>query len=193
MSSLSVSELTERLRRKDPTLWGDPDTPELADRLGWIDLPRTMAPHLDELRAIAADAVADNSDHVVLLGMGGSSLAPEVFSKVLGIAPGHPDMAVLDSTHPDQVRAVAESIDPSHAIFVVSSKSGSTLETLSAFRLFWRTTGGNGRRFIAITDEGTSLARLGNERGFRAVINAPSDVGGRFPRLRRSACCLQPS
>jgi transaldolase/glucose-6-phosphate isomerase len=183
VSSISVNELAERLRRKDPTLWGDPGTPELADRLGWIDLPQTMSPHLDDLKAIAADAIADNTDHVVLLGMGGSSLAPEVFSNVLGIAPGHPGVTVLDSTHPDQVRAVAESIDPSHTIFVVSSKSGSTLETLSAFRLFWRTTGGNGRRFIAITDEGTSLARLGSERGFRAVISAPSDVGGRFSAL----------
>ena len=81
---------------------------------------------------------------------------------------------MLDSTHPDQVAAVAESIDPARTIFIVSSKSGGTLETISGFRFFWAATGGNGRRFIAITDPGSSLEQLGRDRGFRAVVTAPS-------------------
>jgi transaldolase/glucose-6-phosphate isomerase len=133
--------------------------------------------------AVATSAVADSTDHVVLLGMGGSSLAPEVFASVLGVSPGHPPLAVLDSTHPDQVRRVRQSINPARTLFVVSSKSGTTLETLSGFRYFWRETGGAGDRFIAITDPGTPLQVLAEERGFRAVVKAPADVGGRFSAL----------
>lgn len=179
----SPEELAQRLKDKDPTLWGAPDTPELADRLGWVDLPESMRARLAELKALAEVALADGTNHVVLLGMGGSSLAPEVFASVLGVEQGYPALTVLDSTHPDQVLAVAESINSARTIFVVSSKSGGTLETISGFRFFWRATGGDGRRFIAITDEGSSLAQLAAERGFRAATYAPSDVGGRFSAL----------
>jgi len=175
--------LVARLKAKDPTIWGPPDTPELADRLGWVDLAETMAARVPELNSIAEAAVGDGTDHVVLLGMGGSSLAPEVFASVLGVAEGHPPLTVLDSTHPDQVRAVADSINPARTVFVVSSKSGGTLETISGFRFFWQATGGDGNRFIAITDPGSSLEQLANDRSFRAVVNAPPDVGGRFSAL----------
>jgi transaldolase/glucose-6-phosphate isomerase len=183
VSISSTKELVERLKAKDPTIWGPPGTPELADRLGWVDLAGSMAARVPDLESIAADAIADRTDHVVLLGMGGSSLAPEVFGSVLGVADGYPGLTVLDSTHPDQVRAVAESINPGRTIFIVSSKSGGTLETISGFRFFWEATGGNGRRFIAITDPGSSLERLGSDRGFRQVVTAPSEVGGRFSAL----------
>jgi transaldolase / glucose-6-phosphate isomerase len=102
---------------------------------------------------------------------------------VLGVTDGFPGLTVLDSTHPDQVAAVGEAVDPQRTIFIVSSKSGSTLETISGFRFFWAATGGDGRRFIAITDPGSSLEELGLDRGFRAVVNAPPDVGGRFSAL----------
>jgi transaldolase/glucose-6-phosphate isomerase len=180
---IPTDELVTRLKAKDPTIWGPPDTPELADRLGWVDLPETMAAAVPELESIADDAIADGTDHVVLLGMGGSSLAPEVFASVLGVADGHPPLIVLDSTHPDQVSAVAEAINPSRTIFIVSSKSGGTLETISGFRFFWEGTGGDGRRFIAITDPGSSLEQLGRDRGFRQVVIAPTEVGGRFSAL----------
>ena len=180
---ISIEESVDRLRAKDPTIWGPAETPELANRLGWVDLPETMAPKVGELQAIADEAVGDATDHVVLLGMGGSSLAPEVFASALGVAGGHPPFTVLDSTHPDQVAAVAESIDPARTIFIVASKSGGTLETISGFRFFWDGSGGNGRRFIAITDPGSSLEQLGRERGFRSVVTAPPDVGGRFSAL----------
>jgi transaldolase/glucose-6-phosphate isomerase len=181
--SISTDELATRLKAKDPTIWGEAGTPELADRLGWVDLPETMASRVLELDAIAADAVGAGTDHFVLLGMGGSSLAPEVFASVLGVADGQPPLTVLDSTHPDQVQAVADSVNPSRTIFIVSSKSGGTLETISGFRYFWHATGGDGSRFIAITDPGSSLEQLGRDRGFRAVVTAPPDVGGRFSAL----------
>ncbi|MGQ0847853.1 MAG: glucose-6-phosphate isomerase [Actinomycetota bacterium] len=176
----STETLVTRLQAKDPTLWGEPDTPELADRLGWIDLPQTIRTRLGELGEIAETALAAGTESVVLLGMGGSSLAPEVFGAVIGSAPGHPSLVVLDSTHPDQVARVASSIDPHRTIFIVSSKSGGTLETISGFRYFWRLTNGDGSRFVAVTDPGSSLADLAVERGFRSLVLAPPDVGGRF-------------
>ena len=179
----SSEDLAARLRRRDPTIWGPADTPELADRLGFLDLPESMPATVGELESIATRALADGTDHVVLLGMGGSSLAPEVFASVLGVTDGFPGLTVLDSTHPDQVGAVADSIDPSRTLFIVSSKSGGTLETISGFRFFWQASGSDGRRFIAITDPGSSLAKLGMDRGFRAIVTAPPDVGGRFSAL----------
>lgn len=138
---------------------------------------------VDRLESLASELIKDGTDQVVLLGMGGSSLAPEVFASVLGVGVGHPGLTVLDSTHPDQVRWVRDAIDPATTTFVVSSKSGTTLETLSGFRYFWQETGGDGSRFVAITDPGTPLEHLSRDRGFRAVINAPTDVGGRFSAL----------
>jgi transaldolase/glucose-6-phosphate isomerase len=119
--------------------------------------------------------------------MGGSSLAPEVFQSVFGNAPGHPGLIVLDSTHPDAVRDVEARIDLGRTLFVVSSKSGTTIETLSGFRYFWQRaldeTREPGLRFMAITDPGTPLETLANDRRFRALMHAPSDVGGRYSAL----------
>lgn len=142
-----------------------------------------MRARLGEIRQVTERVLDSGCDDVVLLGMGGSSLAPEVFSRVLGVASGHPRLLVLDSTHPDQVAEVAGSIDPRRSCFIVASKSGGTLETVSGYRFFWSLTSGDGRRFVAITDPGTSLARLAQERGFLATIEAPADVGGRFSAL----------
>ena len=148
------SGMVDRFWRGDPTVWSDdPDTPELANRLGWIDLHDTMRPELVEIDRVAAE-VAARSDHVVLCGMGGSSLAPDVFSAVFGRSEGFPELLVLDSTHPGAVLAIESKIDPQRTTFVISSKSGTTLETLSFFRYFWAATGGNGDRFIAVTDPG---------------------------------------
>ncbi|HJU52640.1 MAG TPA: hypothetical protein VJ815_09940 [Acidimicrobiia bacterium] len=176
-------ELADRMRRKDITLWGDADTPELENRLGWIDLPSTMEPRLDELKEVRDRVIAQGTDDVIVLGMGGSSLAPEVFAATFGVASEHPRLRVLDSTHPHQVRHLAESIDPRRTVFLVASKSGTTLETLSGFQLFWEATGEDGNRFIAITDPGTPLVDLAHERGFLAAVMAPPEVGGRFSAL----------
>jgi transaldolase/glucose-6-phosphate isomerase len=176
-------ELSNRIRHKDFTLWGDADTPELTNRLGWVDLPATMEPRLGELAEIRDRVIDRGTDHVIVLGMGGSSLAPEVFAETFGVATEHPRLNLLDSTHPDQVRHLAESIDLRRSVFVVASKSGTTLETLSGFRFFWEATGEDGSQFIAITDPGTPLEDLARERGFLAAVLAPPEVGGRFSAL----------
>lgn len=173
----------QRLWGGDPTVWSEETVPELADRLGWLDLHETMPGRLDELVGIADSVAADGIVDVVVCGMGGSSLAPDVFSGVFGSAPGHPRVVVLDSTHPTAVAKVAAGIDPDRSAFIISSKSGTTLETLSFFRYFWSATGGEGSRFLAITDPGTPLAELADEKGFRATVLAPPDVGGRYSAL----------
>jgi transaldolase/glucose-6-phosphate isomerase len=176
-----------RLGAKDPTLWTSGSAPEIVDRLGWLDLPGTMKSRAEELAAFAAELRAEGYRHAVVLGMGGSSLAPDVFQKTFGAAHGFPDLAVLDSTHPSAVAAVERQVDLRRTLFVVSSKSGTTIEPLSFFRFFWsriaRLTASPGRHFVAITDPGTPLLVLARERGFRRIFEARHDVGGRFSAL----------
>ncbi len=180
-------DFARRFWCKDPSLWSAEPAPELSDRLGWLELPEAMHEELDRLHALAQEAREEGIRFVVVLGMGGSSLAPEVFQATFGNAPGFPELIVLDSTHPDAVRALEERIDLTATLFLVSSKSGTTAETLSFFRYFWKRAEGlvdhPGRSFIAITDPGTPLEDLARERGFRAVFSAPPDVGGRYSAL----------
>jgi len=176
-----------RLWAHDRSLWTAEPVDELLDRLGWLTLPDRMPAALPAIQRLAEE-VAGEADDVVLLGMGGSSLAPEVFQAVFGAAPGRPRLTVLDSTHPAAVRRVAGATDPDRTFFLVSSKSGTTTETLSLFRWFWERQEGQGegepgRRFAAITDPGSALAELGRERGFREVFAAPPEVGGRYSAL----------
>ncbi len=173
-----------RLWEKDQKLWAAGPVPEITNRLGWLDLPRTMAGRLASITAFAGEIKAEGFRHVVLLGMGGSSLGPDVFQKTFGNAPGYPEMIVLDSTHPAAVAAVEKRIDVRRTLFVVSSKSGTTIEPLSFFRYFWAVAGRAvsepGRHFIAITDPGSFLSAQAGERKFRRVFLADPNVGGRF-------------
>ncbi|MXX67778.1 MAG: hypothetical protein F4Y74_02330 [Gemmatimonadales bacterium] len=180
----AAGDAVARLWRRDPTLWSaDPETPELADRLGWLELPETSPAMLGPLEALRAGVPFWFTD-LVLLGMGGSSLAPEVIAHTMR-GEGLP-LTLVDTTHPGTLRDL-EWLRPANTIFVVSSKSGTTVETLSLFRHFWSRTAevvdDPGEHFIAITDPGSPLAELGRERGFRAVFEAPPDVGGRFSAL----------
>src|SRR5581483_6417886 len=121
------------------------------------------------------------------LGMGGSSLAPEVYQRTFGNATGYPELVVLDSTHPEAVRAVEKRIDLQHTLFLVSSKSGTTTEMLSFFYYFWKQVSAKdraaGKNFVAITDPGTPLEKLARERGFRRVFPGSPEVGGRYAAL----------
>ena len=175
-----------RLWRHDPTLWADEDTPEITNRMDWLTLPDTMDEEAGHLMAFARE-LKDDFDDVVVCGMGGSSLAPEVFSEVFGPAEGYPDVTVLDSTHPDAVRALEAELDLERTLFVIASKSGTTTETLSFFRFFWdkvsAITDAPGDHFLAVTDPGSHLEQLGTERGFRRVFTANPDVGGRYAAL----------
>ena len=170
-----------RLWEKDYRLWSPEPIPELTDRLGWLDLPNTMTAEVDPLSRLAREVAEEGIRDAVVLGMGGSSLAPEVYARTFAPAFGNPALTVLDSTHPDAVRALGSRIDPEKSLFVVSSKSGTTTEMLSFFLYFWEQLEGRadrGRHFVAVTDPGTPLEKLARERGFRGVFNAP-DGGGR--------------
>lgn len=171
-----------RLWEGDHALWSAKPVPELTDRLGWLRAPAGALEELPRWRDFAEEA-RPGLERAVLLGMGGSSLAPEVFWKTFGAAPGYPELMVLDSTHPAAVREAAARLDPERTLFLVSSKSGGTLETLSLFRFFWERTGRSGSRFAAITDPGSGLETLALERDFRRVFHAPPDVGGRYSAL----------
>ena len=180
------SRFGERLWAKDHTLWSPVEVPELTDRLGWLWLPSEMQPLIEVIEEFA-DEVRPDFDRIVLLGMGGSSLAPEVYQETFGNADGYPDLMVVDSTHPGGVEAAQAEIDPLRTLFVVASKSGGTLETMSLFRYFWRdvadATDDPGRHFVALTDPESKLVQLATDRGFRRVFLTPPDVGGRYSAL----------
>ncbi|NBB86623.1 MAG: bifunctional transaldolase/phosoglucose isomerase [Bacteroidetes bacterium] len=175
-----------RLWRHDPTLWADEDTPELTNRLGWLHLPTNMRETAEDLMQFA-DRVKANFDQAVVMGMGGSSLAPDVFSRVFGAEEDYLSVSVLDSTHPQAVQDLEATLDLERTLFIVASKSGTTTETLSFFKYFYdkvaQRTDTPGAHFVATTDEGTPLTELADERNFRATWIAPSDVGGRYAAL----------
>ncbi len=178
-----VEEVARRIWKKDPTLWGPRDQPEVADRLGWLNAPETYAEHIDDLEAFATELAEEGYTDAVLLGMGGSSLAPEVLRLSFGERRhGRLRLQVLDSTDPGALLAVEASLTLEHTIFVVSTKSGGTIETLSLFHHFWAACP-NGAQYVAITDPGSSLAMLAAERGFRRTFLNDSDVGGRYSAL----------
>ncbi len=170
-----------RIWAKDHTLWGS-DSAEISDRLGWLALPEVMAERLGELAGFAQAVRADGFTTAVVCGMGGSSLAPEVYRRVVGVAEGALDLVVLDTTHPAAVAALADTLDLDRTLFVVASKSGGTIETLSHFAYFYEQTG-RGQQFVAITDAGSPLEALARARGFRATFLNAADVGGRYSAL----------
>jgi transaldolase/glucose-6-phosphate isomerase len=179
--------LIGRLWDRDPTVWSIEPVPEIEDRLGWLtlhDTSRDLVPLIEQLHDAA---VAEGITHVVLLGMGGSSLAPEVFASSLPRAGGDPALVVLDSTHPDAIATVTAETDPHTTWYVVASKSGTTLETMSFFHWFWSIAddalSSPGSHFVAITDPGTPLDAIASQRSFRATISADPTVGGRYSAL----------
>ncbi len=181
------AKVASRLWKKDPTIWPGAPAAEVPDRCGWLGLPREMPGQLPDLAEFVREVKEAGVRTVVLLGMGGSSLAPHVLRSVFGSAPGHPELRVLDSTHPMAVRSVLSAAEVPHAFFLVSSKSGTTLEPNSFFRYFWHRLEEEhvppARRFAAITDPGTPLERLARERGFLRTFPATSTVGGRYSAL----------
>jgi glucose-6-phosphate isomerase len=179
LEALDEADVVGRIWRKDHTVWRR-DPTEITNRLGWLDVMREL--DLDELRAFARSCADDGLRTAVLCGMGGSSLAPEVFRETFGVADGGLDLIVLDSTHPDQIRAVQHAIDVRWTLFVIASKSGTTTETLSHFAHFWSEIP-EGSHFIAITDPGTPLEDLAREHGFRRTFLANPDIGGRYSAL----------
>jgi transaldolase / glucose-6-phosphate isomerase len=176
-----------RLWRREPALWPQAPASDVRTRLGWLLAPEQSASRIAELTGFAEQVAADGFEHVVLLGMGGSSLAAGVLSQIVPGRPDRPRLSVLDSTHPQAVRDCLDRAPVARTLYLVSSKSGTTLEPNAFFRFFWekaaRLPGETGRRFVAITDPGTSLEALARARRFRACFGGPTDVGGRYSAL----------
>jgi transaldolase / glucose-6-phosphate isomerase len=174
--------VARRVWSKDETLWGGPG-PEIGDRLGWLTISETMLEHVDDLRSFVDEVKGDGFAYAVLLGMGGSSLGPEVIRRSFGKLDGGLELHVLDSTDPAAVKALEDAVDLEKTLFVVSSKSGGTVETLSHMRYFYERTGGNGAQFVAVTDPGSGLIDLAGERGFKRVFQNDPNIGGRYSVL----------
>ena len=172
-------KIASRLWAKDASLWGAKNVAKT--RLGWLELPELARERLPELTAFAKEA-SQKFRHCILLGMGGSSLAPEVIARILGKRESGLDLRVLDSTAPDAVRAAARGFDLRKTLFLVSSKSGTTTE-VDAFYRHFRSQVDEGKNFVAITDEGTPLQKRASQEGFRRTFVNPSDIGGRYSAL----------
>ena len=183
LAQLQKEDAPRRLWAKDSTLWSsDPaKREEIRDRLGWLNVAEQMLEHVHEFRDLARDARAYSD--VVLLGMGGSSLCPDVLRNTFGSKKGQPKLHVLDTTDPATILGVRAKISIAKTLFIVASKSGETTETLSHFAYFWEQAKGRGKQFAAITDPGTSLEKLAKEHGFRWIFRNPPDIGGRYSAL----------
>src|SRR5436305_1594132 len=169
-------ELIDRIWERDPTVWTGGDE---AKWLGWMDEPNRMRERAGELSQFADDVADEGFDAVVLLGMGGSSLAPEVLRRTFAVESFH----VLDTTHPQAIRNLERTIDLERTLFISASKSGGTLETRSHTDYFWEKSGKRGACFIAITDPGSDLEQLAAGRGFRHVFPGEPTIGGRYSAL----------
>jgi transaldolase / glucose-6-phosphate isomerase len=178
-----AEDVAKRVWARDESLWGGPGVAEIGNRLGWLTTSEKLLEHASELHEFAEQAKADGLEHAVLLGMGGSSLGPEVIRRSYGDVPGGMRLHVLDSTDPGAVLETERAIDLDKTLFIVSSKSGGTIETLSHMRYFFERSGGDGSRFCAVTDPGSPLVELARERGFRRVFENDPEIGGRYSVL----------
>jgi len=188
LTRLRDADVIRRIWRDDYTVW-KPKPTEITNRLGWLVVNDLMIEQMPMLQSFAQDVKDAGFRHVVLLGMGGSSLSAVVLSRVFGSGNQYPELIVLDSTLPESVQAVVQAIDPALTLFLVSSKSGTTTEPLilhAYFRdLLEKGVGKEkvGHNFIAITDAKTPLATLAQEKGFRQIFSNPPDIGGRYSVL----------
>jgi transaldolase/glucose-6-phosphate isomerase len=198
LAEMKAERVMARIWAHDHTVW-KPEPTEITNRLGWLHTAEVMLENVPRLEALVEAARAAGYTHALLLGMGGSSLASEVFRKTFGVKDGYLDLAVLDSTDPGAVLAYAERLDPTRTLFVVATKSGTTAETLSFFRFFYNRVADAvgvdraGEHFVAITDPGTHLADLAQRGagqrgasqrwGFRATFLNDPNIGGRYSAL----------
>ena len=175
---------------KDPSVWkSDPKAQAtIKNRLGWLRVTDLMQERADDMKRFAREVRDEDYTSVVLLGMGGSSLAPEVINRVFGQKEGYPRFFMLDSTEPGTIEAIERRIDPARTLFIVATKSGGTTETISFYRYFREKVNvakgaRAGESFVAITDPGSSLEKLAQEEGFRRTFLNMADIGGRYSAL----------
>ncbi|WP_447985528.1 glucose-6-phosphate isomerase [Nitrospira sp. Nam74] len=187
LAEMAQRRLLERIWKKDYRLW-KPTRKEISNRLGWLTVAEQMQERAGVLKHFAQSVRDEGFRYVVVLGMGGSSLGPEVLRQTFGASRGFLKPFVLDSTVPDAVREVHAAVQPARTLFIISSKSGGTIEVMSLFAYFWevvaRSRGGSGgNQFVAITDPDTSLGTLAHDHGFRTTFLNPPDIGGRYSVL----------
>ena len=185
---LERERIVPRIWARDHTVWADTDV-EIADRLGWLDVHRRMTTRAAELTEWAQSLVDEGFRQAVLIGMGGSSLAPEMFGELCGCPDRGLKLFILDTTDPEQIAALEKQLDLAATLFVVATKSGGTVETLSGYRYFRARLAEHegsrspGQHFVAITDPGSSLVDLAAEAGFRRIFENDPNIGGRYSAL----------
>ena len=188
VADIKQQQIISRIWAHDHSVW-KPDSTEIANRLGWLHAAEVMMHNLRRLEALADSARADGYTQALLLGMGGSSLAPEVLLKTFGVTPGYLEFGVLDSTDPGAVLSALDRFDPLKTLYVVATKSGGTVETLSLFKYFYNQvqeregSGRAGPHFLAITDPGSSLSDLAEQYEFRGTFLNDPNIGGRYSAL----------
>jgi transaldolase/glucose-6-phosphate isomerase len=188
LAQLQQERFVPRLWAEDVTLWPHEAADTIRQGLGWLHAPDWTAEQLARMTALATSIHSDGFTHILLMGMGGSSLCPLVLREMFGVLPGKPVLHVLDSTLPAEVRRVEAAIDPDRTLYILASKSGTTLEVMAFYRYFFdrmrqRMGDRAGERFIAITDAGSPLSRLAQEHRFRDILPGTPNIGGRYSAL----------
>ena len=188
LHQMDEQRIVARIWENDHTVW-KPQPTDIYNRLGWLQSPSAIKNELKRVDRFVREVRAEGYTHALLLGMGGSSLAPALFSRTYGAEHGPLNLAVLDSTDPAAVSVYTQALDPDQTLFLVSSKSGTTVETLSLFKHFYNHVAGTqqaaevGRHFVAITDPHSNLADLATRHGFREIFLADPAIGGRYAAL----------
>lgn len=183
VKALEAEHANARIWAHEGSLWKDQASiiSKIENRLGWLEIHKTI--DIERLKKLQDSLRGGAFNHVVLLGMGGSSLAPEVLYQTLGRQPGFPEFLMLDSTDPTRIRSIEQAVDLKRTLFIVSSKSGGTIETAMFAKYFYDRAGKNGSQFIAITDPGSSLEAEAKALNYRDLFLNPADIGGRYSAL----------
>ncbi len=185
LAEMDRQNIMTRIWRRDHTVW-NPEPKEISNRLGWLNSAVEMSGRVQELESAAREIQSEGFRDAVLLGMGGSSLAPEVLMNAFGAREGYPALRVMDSTDPQAVLSCAGELDPARTVFIVSTKSGGTVETISLFKFFFRWTaeklgeGAAGSHFLAVTDKGSLLEDFARKFRFRGTCLNDPEIGGRY-------------
>jgi transaldolase/glucose-6-phosphate isomerase len=188
LANISDTAIVERIWKRDYTVW-KPEPSEITNRLGWLDIANTMSKKISMLKSFASDIHNAGFHHVVLLGMGGSSLGAAVLGHTFNNSDSYPELIVLDSTLPESIQATVDSINPKLTLFLVSSKSGTTTEPLVLYSFFRNLVEKElgkekaGGHFVAITDNETPLVELAERDAFRHIFLNSPDIGGRYSVL----------
>lgn len=187
---IGEEDAVRRIWSKDASLWKSEEAHRkvIGNSLGWLMVAQLMTERAGELEDFSREIRDEGFTHLILLGMGGSSLCPEVLRRTFGQRAGYPELLVLDTTDPDSIHSLEEHLDKRRTLFIVSSKSGTTIEPLSFYKYFFervRSLKGDkaGENFVAITDPGTLMERMAREASFRRVFLNPADIGGRYSAL----------